>query len=40
MYPDLFDPDQRWDCDHLNRAGAERMTALVADGFAAVLTGS
>jgi hypothetical protein len=36
-FPALFREDLHWDCDHLNRAGAEEWTTLLARQFAALL---
>ncbi len=37
-YPELFDPDNRYDADHLNQDGAEIFSRLLADRFASLLT--
>lgn len=36
-YPDLYDASRRRDIDHLNRAGAELFTRMLAEQFAATL---
>lgn len=37
LYPDLFDPELRFDAMHLGRAGAEIYSRLLADAFADLL---
>ncbi len=36
-YPELYDPKNRFDSDHLNKTGAQKITKLLADQFATYL---
>ncbi|MBD2480486.1 hypothetical protein [Planktothrix sp. FACHB-1365] len=36
-YPELYDPKNRFDSDHLNKAGSQKFTKLLADQFATYL---
>ncbi len=36
-YPELFHLDQRWDCDHPNRGGAEILSALIVEQLAPIV---
>jgi hypothetical protein len=36
-YPELYNPHQRYDADHMNQAGAERLSRLLGDDLASAM---